>query len=166
MRSGRQYRQDDARTWLLWIWLVGKQEGLEAGTEAARVAIKQVAPAKNLDHIYRLLGEYLCDLGRVKEAVESLLEGAERSATRQDRLIQQALVISAAEASSNLLARVRERVAALGQFERQVQIADVLHCEHRDHWHEGVDRARRKRDPNSRPPLFLILHEALCLLRG
>jgi glycosyltransferase involved in cell wall biosynthesis len=155
--------QDFSTPWVLWIQLTRDVEGLEAGVVAARTAAEHVAPNKGLFSIYQLLGAFLCHLGRPEDAVDVLLVGAECSEGSEERLIEEALLFSAAENSTFLLERILDWVRTRIGFEQKVAIANVLLCEHRGDWRDAAETARHWR--NIYPDyLILAMHEAFCWL--
>ena len=155
--------QDFSIPWILWIRLVREVEGLEAAITAARVAADHVAPSRNLYGVYQYLGAYLCQSGRPVEAVDALLEGAERADGSEQRIVEQTLYYSAAEPSISLLQLVRDWIGQREGFAPQLVLGDVLLHEHRGDWSRAAQAAQNGR--KSYPTYFLLaLHEALCWL--
>lgn len=155
--------QDFSVPWVLWIQLVREVEGLEAAVNAARTAIGQVAPEKNLYAVYQLFGACLSHLGRAEEAVNVQLDGAARAERNEERDLQGALLNAAPEPDADLLRRVRDWATAQGGFDPQVALADVLLLEQQGRWPQAAEAARGTRE-HYPTYIHLALHEALCWL--
>ena len=155
--------QDFSQPWVLWIQLVREVEGLDAAVTAARAAAEHVAPTKSLYSVYQFLGACLSHIGRAGEAIDALLEGAERADGNEERLVEEALHISAGEVSNHLLQRVRDWAAERRGLEPNVVFGDVLLHERQGSWTRAAEAAQNGR---SLYPTFihLAVQEALCWL--
>ncbi|HEX8560297.1 MAG TPA: glycosyltransferase [Pyrinomonadaceae bacterium] len=150
--------------WVLWAQLVRQVHGLEAAVAAARKAAEHVAPDKGIYSIYQFLGAFLNHLGRADEAVEVLLAGAENPADlNSHRLIEEATFFGAAEASDDMLRRVRDWAESKGQFTPKVRLCDILLLEREGLWRQAAEAARLSRADHPQY-MHLALHETLCWL--
>jgi glycosyltransferase involved in cell wall biosynthesis len=156
--------QDFSHPWLLWAKLVRETQGIDAAVQAAKQATAAVAPEKSLFSVYQFLGACLSDLGRVAEAVDVLLSGAEFSRGNNARLHEEALLLAAASSASSLLQHVRDRLAERGSASApQLALADVLLLEQQGRWHDATALASSARF--SFPTLLhLCHHEAIARL--
>jgi glycosyltransferase involved in cell wall biosynthesis len=152
--------QEFASPWILWIQLVGECNGLEQGIAAARLATEQVAPAKGLFSVYQVLASYLARIERIEDAVDALLEGAERADGNRERLVVMALQFSAAESRIELLQRVRDWADQRKGFEPQTAFGNVLLRQHQGDWRGAADEARIARRAQ---PTFINLAQAETL---
>lgn len=153
--------QDFADPWILWMQLVREVEGNVAAIDVGKRAARHVAPGKSLYAVYQLLGSSLNWEGRSLEAVETLRDGAERSVGNARRLIEEALLFSAAEEEGALASWAGW--AKWSEFEVEKSLYDVLLREREGRWQAGAETAAaaRRSHPNH---LLLTLHEAMCWL--
>lgn len=169
--------------WVLWIQIVRDVDGVEASLNQARKALQHVAPDKSLVSVYQLLGANLAHLGRVHEAVESLLAGAKRieeviqeqmkcpkgaNKTKgrrecEELLVQEAIFFAAAERDDELLKHVHHQIEHNAYYKPEKALATVLLYERHGDWRTGAELARAARCEH-KTYLHLALHEAWCWL--
>jgi glycosyltransferase involved in cell wall biosynthesis len=156
--------QDEQTPWGLWIKLVRAVEGPEAAVAAAREAAKKVSPKKGLFRVYHLLGLYLSEMHRTREAVDSLCDGTNHVRDNKDRLASLAVKFAAGEPTedllNDLLAWLSTRSSDLSE---QYILAQALLLEHQNRWADALALFTNGRNQNSRYIEFAV-QEALCHL--
>lgn len=154
--------QDFSDPWTLRVQLAREAMGDEAGIAAAEEAVGHVAPSKSLFALYQVLGACLTSAGRPREAVERLIEGADRCDGNQYRLVEEAILRVTAEADRASFDALLTSVN-WPEFAPQRALADVLTHEGRDDWHSAAELAAAARVAEPKY-LHLAMHEALSWL--
>jgi hypothetical protein len=153
--------QDHAQPWVQLMQIVREVEGLESAAVVGRTATECVVP-KDIFGVYQLLAACLGHVGKVEEAVEVLMKGVAFAHSGKGRLVEEALLLSAAEHGMDLLQRVRDWSDSLGAF-ATVVLGDILLLEYKGEWSSAAETAHRSRALYP-AAIHLAKHEALCWL--